>query len=102
MIEAHVTEVLTQVPAAGISDRGDIVVKDYERLFRQRVPLPDEIAARIRVTDPWSYAELSENVEAWAFRLVQHAGEYLDRRAPPGAGTTRSTSRSWRCCARPT
>jgi hypothetical protein len=81
VIEADVTEVLTQVPAAGISDRGDIVVKDYERLFRQRVPLPDELAARIRVTDPWSYAELSENVEAWAFRAVQDAGEYLDRRA---------------------
>jgi len=35
-VETSVTEVLTQVPADGISDRGDIVVKDYERLFRQR------------------------------------------------------------------
>ena len=42
VIEANVTEVLTQIPAAGISDRGDLVVKGYERLFRQRVPLPDE------------------------------------------------------------
>ena len=45
VIEAYVTEVLTQIPAAGISDRGDLVVKGYERLFRQRVPLPDDIAA---------------------------------------------------------
>jgi hypothetical protein len=80
VIEAQVTEVLTQIPAAGIADRGDLVVKDFERLFRQRVPLPSEAAARIQVRDPWSYAELSENVEAWAFRLVQDAGEYLDRR----------------------
>ena len=79
VIEAYVTEVLTQIPADGISDRGDLVVKDFERLFHQRVPLPAEAAARITVSDPWSYAELSENVEAWAFRLVQDAGEYLDR-----------------------
>jgi len=79
VIEAHVTEVLTQIPAAGISQRGDLVVKGYERLFRQRVPLPDDIAARIVCRDPWNYAELSENVEAWSFRLVQDAGEYLSR-----------------------
>ncbi len=80
VIEAHVTEVLTQVPAGGISDRGDLVIKGYERLFRQRVPLPDAAAARIVCSDPWNYAELSENVEAWSFRLVQDAGEYLSRR----------------------
>jgi hypothetical protein len=79
VIEANVTEVLTQIPAAGISDRGDLVVKGYERLFRQRVPLPDALAARIVCRDPWNYAELSENVEAWSFRLVQAAGEYLSR-----------------------
>jgi hypothetical protein len=79
VIEANVTEVLSQVPAAGISDRGDLVVKGYERLFRQRVPLPDEIATRIVCRDPWSYAELSENVEAWSFRLVQATGKFLSR-----------------------
>ena len=79
VIEAHVTDVLTQVPVAGISYRGDIVIKHYERLFRQRVPLPDDIAARIVCRDPWNYAELSENVEAWSFPLVQDAREYLSR-----------------------
>ena len=79
VIEADVTEVLTQIAAGGISDRGDLVVKGYERLFHQRVPLPGEAAARIVCNDPWSYAELSENVEAWSFRLVQDAGEYLSR-----------------------
>jgi hypothetical protein len=80
VIEAYVTEVETQIPAHGISSRGDLVVKDYERLFRQRVPLPDEMAARIRVSDPWDYAQLSESVEAWAFRLVQDDRAFLDRR----------------------
>ncbi|HEX2377513.1 MAG TPA: hypothetical protein VHI30_08140 [Gaiellales bacterium] len=84
VIEAYVTEVMTQIPAAGISDRGDIVVKGYERLFHQRVPLPEELAARIVCRDPWNYAELSENVEAWSFRLVQDAGEYLSRAEAAG------------------
>jgi hypothetical protein len=80
VIEAYVTEVQTEIPASGISSRGDLVVKDYERLFRQRVPLPEEMAARIRVADPWDYAQLSESVEAWAFRLVQDERAFLDRR----------------------
>ncbi len=79
-IEAYVTEILTEVSAQGISSRVDLVVKDYERLFRQRVPLPPEMAHRIHVSDPWSYAELSESVEAWGFRLVQDAGRFIDRR----------------------
>src|SRR5580704_5399542 len=41
-IDAYVTEVLTTVPAAGIRRRGDLLVKDYERLFRARVPLPED------------------------------------------------------------
>jgi hypothetical protein len=80
VIEAYVTEVETEIPAHGISSRGDLVVKDYERLFRQRVPLPAEMAARIRVSDPWDYAQLSESVEAWAFRLLQAERAFLDRR----------------------
>jgi hypothetical protein len=78
-IDAYVTEVQTQLPAEGISRRGDIVVKDYERLFRQRVPLPPELAGRIHVRDPWNYAELSESVEAWGFRLLQDLGTFLPR-----------------------
>ncbi len=80
VIEAYVTEIVTEIPAVGISRRGDLVVKDYERLFRQRVPLPPEMAERIRVSDPWDYAQLSETVEAWAFRLLQDERAFLDRR----------------------
>jgi hypothetical protein len=79
VIDADVTEVQTQVPPDGIATSGELVFKDYERIFRLRVPLPPEMAARIEVTDPWTYAELSENVEAWGFRLIQHAGRFLTR-----------------------
>jgi hypothetical protein len=79
VIEADVTEIETEIAADGISRRGDLVVKDYQRLFRQRVPLPPDMAERIHVGDPWDYAQLSEAVEAWAFRLVQDERTFLDR-----------------------
>ena len=78
-IDAYVTEVLTVVPAAGIRRRGDLLVKDYQRLFRARVPLPEQAYAKISFTDPWSYAELVEAVEAWGFRCMQDEHRFMDR-----------------------
>ena len=78
-IEGYVTEVLTQIPATGIRGRRDLLVKNYERLFRERVPLPPAALAKITVTDPWSYAELGETVEAWGFRYMQDKGRFLNR-----------------------
>jgi hypothetical protein len=80
-IEAHVTEVLTQISPTGIRGRRDLLVKSYERIFRARVPLPAADLAKITVTDPWSYAELGEAVEAWGFRYMQDKGKFLDRAA---------------------
>ena len=79
VIEAYVTEVRTRIPAEGISGRRQLLYKNFERIFALRVPLPPELAGRIKVEDPWSYAELAENVEAWGFRLIQHLGRYVDR-----------------------
>jgi hypothetical protein len=78
-IDAYVTEILTRVRSRGISRRGDLLVKDYERVFRLRVPLPEAQAATIVVRDPWSYAEISETVEAWGFRMLQDRGELAGR-----------------------
>ncbi len=78
-IDAYVTEVQTVVPATGIRHRGDLLMKDYERMFRSRVPLPEQAYATISFTDPWSYAELGEAVEAWGFRYIQHAHRFFDR-----------------------
>src|SRR5215831_6163812 len=78
-IDAYVTQVQTVVPATGIRHRGDLLVKDYERLFRSRVPLPEQAYARISFADPWGYAELGEAVEAWGFRYLQHARRFLGR-----------------------
>jgi len=78
-IDAYVTEILTMVPARGIRRRGDLLLKSYERIFRSRVPLPAQAYTKIKVTDPWSYAELGEAIEAWGFRLMQHEHTFLGR-----------------------
>jgi hypothetical protein len=78
-IDAYVTEIITSVPSKGIRHRGDLLLKSYELMFHSRVPLPPQGYAKIKVTDPWSYAELGEAIEAWGFRLMQSQGRFLDR-----------------------
>ncbi len=78
-IDAYVTEIITRLSAAGIHHRGDLTVKDYRRLFLERVPLTGAARAAIRLTDAWEYSELSEAVEAWGFRLMQAEHTFLDR-----------------------
>ncbi|WP_020668033.1 chromosome partitioning protein ParB [Amycolatopsis nigrescens] len=78
-IEAYVTEVRTKLNPAGIRYRGDLIVKDYRRLFLERVPLTGQARAAIIVSDPWNYAHLGEHIEAWGFRLMQDEGAFLDR-----------------------
>lgn len=78
-IEADVTEVRTRLPSDGIRFRSDLVVKDYERLFMERVPLPAAERANLVVDDPWSWCVLSETVEAWGFRLMQQEQQFLGR-----------------------
>jgi hypothetical protein len=78
-IDAHVTEVKTKLDPSGIRYRGDLIVKDYRRLFLERVPLTGHARASIVVSEPWHYAKLGEHVEAWGFRLMQDEGMFLDR-----------------------
>ncbi|HEX8976902.1 MAG TPA: hypothetical protein VF781_10350 [Solirubrobacteraceae bacterium] len=79
-IDATVTEVHTRVGALHTITYADLPTKSLEREFFERVPLPAEARAEIRITDPWNYAQLAENVEAWGFRLSQDRGEQLSRR----------------------
>lgn len=78
-IDAMVTEVTTRIDSTGIGRRGDLITKDLRRVFLDRVPLPGRALSTILVTQPWSYAVLSETVEAWGFRLMQQESRYLDR-----------------------
>ncbi len=81
MVEARVVEVVTRVGLDRDVRISDLPLKSSERLFRERVPLPAEGDQRIRLSDPWRYGELAENVEAWGFRAMQARRELLDRAA---------------------
>lgn len=78
-IEAMVTEVRTRLGSQGVRHRGDLLVKDYRRVFLDRVPLEESVSAAIVVTDPEGYAQLGEAVEAWGFRLMQDEGAFTNR-----------------------
>ncbi|MBB4686071.1 chromosome partitioning protein ParB [Amycolatopsis jiangsuensis] len=78
-IEAYVTVVRTTLDPSGIRYRGDLIVKDYRRLFLARVPLTGHARASVIVSDPWDYALLGEHVEAWGFRLMQDENRFTGR-----------------------
>jgi hypothetical protein len=78
-IDAYVTQVQTAVGPGERLTAADLPRKGHERVFFERVPLPPDARARIRVSDPWSYAKLAEGVEAWGFRLMQHRLEFMTR-----------------------
>jgi hypothetical protein len=79
-INANVTEIITRVGADRKITVADLPLKSHERVFYERVPLPDAARAAIHLSDPWDYGELAESVEAWGFRASQRSGEDLDRR----------------------
>jgi hypothetical protein len=78
-IDAYVTEVETRVPLGTETLLSDLPLKDHQRLFFERAPLPREARQRIAVTDPWDYGVLAEAVEAWGFRAMQERGAFMDR-----------------------
>jgi len=79
-IDAYVTEVITKVGADRAIRLADLPLKDHERVFYERVPLPREARRRIQVTEPaWQYGDLAEAVEAWGFRTMQAQGELMTR-----------------------
>src|SRR5215217_2114823 len=54
-IDAYVTEVETRVPLGTETRLSDLPLKDHERLFFERAPLPQAARAGIAVSDPWDY-----------------------------------------------
>jgi hypothetical protein len=79
VIEAHVSEIFTQVGMEKTVRLADLQRKRHERRFHERVPLPPEARERIRPTDPMDFGVLAEGAEAWGFRVTQHDRGFLDR-----------------------
>jgi hypothetical protein len=79
-IDAYVTDVVSSVDADRAIKLTDLPLKSHERVFFERVPLPDDARREISFSDPWNYTVLAESVEAWGFRAMQEDSESLDRR----------------------
>jgi hypothetical protein len=79
VIDAHVVEVVTRVGAGRDLHVGDLPLKSHERVFFERVPLPAHARERVRPSDPWAFAQLAENVEAWGWRWTQEHDRLIDR-----------------------
>lgn len=79
-IDALITDVVTRVGADHAITHAELPFKSLERVFFERVPLPDHAREEIQLTDSWDYARLAENVEAWGFRTSQERGEAINRR----------------------
>ena len=75
-IEARVRDVQTAVGGGDELHLADLPLKQHERVFHERVPLPSAARARIELSDAWRYAQLATLVEAWGFR-ASHAREHL-------------------------
>jgi hypothetical protein len=79
VIPAYVTEVRTAVPAKADLTIADLPRKSGQRIFFERVPLPEELRDAIRLREPDDYFQLAEGVEAWAFRYMMERGERIVR-----------------------
>jgi hypothetical protein len=79
VIDAYVTEVITELGAERAIRLHDLALKSHQRLFYERVPLPSEARGQIKLSDEWRYAALAEAVEAWGFRAIQATGELMSR-----------------------
>ena len=79
-IDAYVTDVITRVDAAATINLTDLPLKSHERVFFERVPLPEDVRSEIDLSDPWDFAVLGQAVEAWGFRAMRSRHELLDRK----------------------
>jgi hypothetical protein len=79
VIEARVIEVVTKLGAGRELRLRDLPLKQHEREFFERVPLPRGLRQRIAFTDEWRYAQLASLVEAWGFRASHARQDLLSR-----------------------
>jgi len=79
VIDAHVVEVLTELGPGGELRPSQLPLKQHERVFHERVPLPPDARARIQLNDEWRYAQLANLIEAWAYRTSLARHQLLSR-----------------------
>ena len=78
-IEARVREIRTAVGAHPELRPGLLGLKHHERIFFERVPLPEHLRDRVQLTDEWRYVQLAAFIEARGFRESHARGRLLSR-----------------------
>ena len=80
----------------------DLPLKSHERLFYERVPLPDDARKRIQLTTRGATRPRRGRRGLGLPARSRTRGEFMTAREVAEAWFSRSTSRWSRCCARPT
>ena len=102
-IDAYVVEVRTRVGADRTLRVDDLPKKSHERLFHERVPLPSRARGRIARDRRLGLRRARRRGRGLGLpAVIRTAQSSSTAPARRGCGSTRSTSPSWRCCARPT
>lgn len=78
-VTARVQRICTIAYGMGCLLLKHLPAKTAERLFLERVPLPDEVRADLWLDDPAAWMRLADAAEAWAFRTVMAGRELRDR-----------------------
>jgi hypothetical protein len=78
-ITARVQQICTIAYAMGCLTLANLPSKAAERLFLERVPLPDEVRPELWLDEPAQWLRLADAAEAWAFRNVLAGRELRDR-----------------------
>ena len=79
-IEAHVRLVTTQLGASRELRLRELPLKQHERVFHERVPLPPAKRRRIKLSDEWRYAQLATLIESWGFRASHQRERLMSRK----------------------
>ncbi|HEX3811817.1 MAG TPA: hypothetical protein VHX59_03165 [Mycobacteriales bacterium] len=78
-VAARVQRICTIAYAMGCLTLANLPSKAAERLFLERVPLPDDIRTDLWLDEPAQWLRLADAAEAWAFRNVLAGRELRDR-----------------------
>jgi hypothetical protein len=76
---ARVHQICTIAYAMGCLTIEHLPSKAAERLFLERVPLPDDVRTELWLDDPTEWLRLADAAEAWAYRNILAGRELRDR-----------------------
>ncbi|GLY65539.1 hypothetical protein [Amycolatopsis taiwanensis] len=80
VVDAHVRRLCTVAFGMLCLQLKHLPSKAAERLFLERVPLPDDVRTKLWLDDPADWMRLADSAEAWGFRSGMTAATERERR----------------------